>query len=46
MGRACSVQERDEKCIQNFLSEILMGSDHMEDLGIDGRVMLEWILGK
>jgi hypothetical protein len=26
--------------------ENLKGSDHMEHLGIDGRIILEWILGK
>jgi hypothetical protein len=32
---------RGEKCIQN-LKEI----DHLEDKGADGRIILEWILGK
>jgi hypothetical protein len=25
--------------------ENLKGRDHMEDLGVDGRIILEWILG-
>jgi hypothetical protein len=29
-----------------FLLEILKGRDHSEDLGIDGKIILEWILGK
>jgi hypothetical protein len=27
-----------------FWFEILKGRDHSEDLGVDGRIMLEWIL--
>jgi hypothetical protein len=29
-----------------FLSESLKGGDHLEDLDVDGRVILECILGK
>jgi hypothetical protein len=29
-----------------FWSENLKGSDHSEDLGVDGRIKLEWILQK
>jgi hypothetical protein len=29
-----------------FWSENLKGRDHSEDLGIDGKIILEWILGK
>jgi hypothetical protein len=28
------------------LVEELEGRDHSEDLGVDGRIILEWILGK
>jgi hypothetical protein len=24
----------------------LMGRDHLEDLGVDGNIILQWILGK
>jgi len=29
-----------------FWSENPKGRDHLEDLGIDGKVILEWMLGK
>jgi hypothetical protein len=29
-----------------FRSENLKGRDHLEDLGVDVRIILEWILGK
>jgi hypothetical protein len=29
-----------------FYSENLKGRDHSEDLGIDGMIVLEWILGE
>jgi hypothetical protein len=30
---------------KTFLSENLKGRDHSEDLGIDEKIILEWILG-
>jgi hypothetical protein len=36
---------RDEKCIQ-FFFENLKERDHLGDLGVDGKIILEWILGK
>jgi hypothetical protein len=44
MGEACSTNARDEKCVQQFGRETW--KDHSEDLGEDGRITLEWILGK
>jgi hypothetical protein len=29
-----------------FWSENLKGREHLEELGVDGRIILEWILGK
>jgi hypothetical protein len=34
------------KYIQNFWSGNLKGIDHSEDLDVDGRIILEWILVK
>jgi hypothetical protein len=45
MGKSCDMHGRNEKVIQN-LSENLKGRNHSEDLGIDVRIILEWILGK
>jgi hypothetical protein len=45
MGRACSTHEKDEKCIHTEVwLENLKGGDHLKDLGMDGRIILEWIL--
>jgi hypothetical protein len=32
---------RYEKWLEN-----LKATDHLEDLGVDGKVILEWVLGK
>jgi hypothetical protein len=29
-----------------FWSDKLKGRDHVEDAGVDGKIILEWILGK
>jgi len=29
-----------------FWSEDLKRRDHLDDLGVDGKIILEWILGK
>jgi hypothetical protein len=29
-----------------FWSENLKGSDHVKDLGVDGKIIIEWTLGK
>jgi hypothetical protein len=44
MGRAHSKHGRD-KMHKIFLLGNLKGRDHLEDLGIDGKIILEGILG-
>jgi hypothetical protein len=39
MGWTYSTHGNNEKCIQSF-------GHHSEDLGIDGMILLEWMLGK
>jgi hypothetical protein len=42
MGGACSKHVRDWKCIQGNMKR----RDHSKNLGADGKIMLQWILGK
>jgi hypothetical protein len=37
---------RNEKIYIKHWMENLKGRDHTEDLGVDGRIILEWILEK
>jgi hypothetical protein len=46
MGWACNKHGRDEKCIQNFGRKNLKGREYLEDLDVNGKVILELILGK
>jgi len=41
-----STHGTDEKCRRYFWLESLEGGDYLEDLGVDGTIILEWILGK
>jgi hypothetical protein len=46
MGGACSTHGRGENCIQYFGSKDLKGRVHSEELDVDERINLEFILGK
>jgi hypothetical protein len=41
-----SMGREDEKCVQKFWLGRLNGRDHSEDPGVDGRLILKWMLGR
>jgi hypothetical protein len=45
MGGECIMHQKDEKCIRN-LTENVKERVHTKNLGIDGKIILEWILRK
>jgi hypothetical protein len=42
MGRACSIYGRQERCIQRFVEKTIRKRQHLEELGLDGRIILKW----
>jgi hypothetical protein len=46
VGGACVTHGGGGKCTRNVGLESLNGKDHAEVLGVDGRIILKWILGK
>ena len=46
MGRACSAYGGEERRIQGFGGRYLRERDHLEDPGVDARIILKWILRK
>jgi len=46
MGGACSLYRGEERRIQGFGLGNLRERDHLEDPGVDGRIILRWILRK
>jgi hypothetical protein len=45
MSGSCRTHRGYEMCIK-ILAESVKGRGHSEDLGVDGRIILEWILVK
>jgi hypothetical protein len=43
MGAVCGTYEREGGAYK-VLWEDLMERDHLEDLGLDGRIILKWVL--
>jgi hypothetical protein len=46
MNGTCSTHGRNEKFVQYYGWKNLKGKVHSEDLGVDGKIILECILGK
>jgi len=46
MGGACSAYGVEERCIQGFNGETRRKETHLEDTGVDGRILLRWIFRK
>jgi hypothetical protein len=42
MGRTCGTYGGEERCIQGFSGGNLKEGDHLEDPGVDGRIILKW----
>jgi len=43
MAEACSTHREKERCVQGFWCGNLKERDHLEDLGIDARIILKCI---
>jgi hypothetical protein len=46
MGGACSTYRGQQRCIQGFGGGNIRERDHLEDLGVDGRIILRRIFKK
>jgi hypothetical protein len=42
MGRACGIYGGQERCTLDFGGEFRRKRDHLENQGIDGRIVLTW----
>jgi hypothetical protein len=43
MGRTCGTYGGEERSIQGFSGGNLREGDHLEDPGVDGKIILKWI---
>ena len=46
MGGTRSTYGGEEKCVQGFGGGNLRKRDHLDDPGVDGRIILKWIFRK
>jgi len=46
MGGTCSTYGGKERCIHGFWWGNVRARDNLEDLGVDGRIILRWIFRK
>ena len=46
MGKACSTYGGEKRLIQGFSGAKPEGRNHLEDPGLDGCIILKWILEK
>jgi len=46
MGGPCNTYRGEVRCIQGCGGEKLKDRDHLEGLGVDGRIILRWIYRK
>jgi hypothetical protein len=46
MDGACSIDGRDDRCMQDFGRKTWKGIDRLQDVSVDGRILLKLILHK
>jgi hypothetical protein len=44
MSRVRNTHGRDDKCIENLVKKKITGTDHLRELGAEGRIILKCIL--